>query len=110
MRLVLNGTPWQAHVKLSTDHAHSEWLEVGDYLLPAEAKAAPGERLLGIRVALAHGFCQKMQSSATGHSALVSLAVALAISQALAIDGGATNTSIMLDHLGEVLALPNLSL
>ncbi|MCB2380441.1 ATP-binding protein [Hymenobacter sp. BT635] len=110
VRLVFNSISWQVHVKLSIEHAHTEWMEVGDYLLPPGAKAAPGERLLGVRVALSHGFGQKMQSPSTGHSALISLAVGLAISQALANDGGATNTSILLDHLGEVLSLPNLSL
>lgn len=99
---------WQAHIELSPSHTHTEWLEVGDYLLPKSANAAPGERLIGMRVALAHPFCQKMQTSSSGQSTLVSLAVALAIAQVLAIAGGAQNTSIMLDYLSEALALPNL--
>jgi hypothetical protein len=108
VRLSFNDLLWQAHVELSSSHAHAEWLEIGEYLLPPTAKAAPGERLLGLRIALSHRFCQKMQSSGQGQSALVSLAVGLAISQALAIDGGAINTSIMLDYLSEVLASTSL--
>jgi hypothetical protein len=108
IKLKFYGFSWQIHVELNPSHSQTEWLEAGDYLLPKSAKAAPGERLLGVRVALSHPFCQKMQANASGQSTLVSLAVALAIAQVLAIAGGATNTSIMLEYLSEALALPTL--
>ncbi|GAA4027902.1 hypothetical protein GCM10022409_09900 [Hymenobacter glaciei] len=106
-RLKHNGTHWQVHVELSSSYAHSEWLEMGDHLIPKAAKSIPGERNLGVRIALTHPFFKKLAAHTT-EEMLVELAAGLAIARTIAAEGGATKTGLLLDFLGEVLAQPSL--
>lgn len=107
VRLTFNEVPWQVHVELSPSYAHTEWLEIGDHLLQKNVKASASERQLGLRIALSHRFSRKMEAASPDRSTMIDLAVGLAIARTLAVEGGATNTSLILDYLSEVLALSN---
>ena len=104
--LTYKGLTWQVQVELSSSYAFSEWLDVGDHLLKQEVKAAPTVRQLGLRIALNHPFAARLEARYGSRELLMELAIGLAVAQATAIDGGATNTSLLLDYFGDVLALP----
>jgi len=109
VRLKYNEAYWQVHIELSTSFAHHDWLEIGDHLIPKNAKATGGERLLGVRVAMTNPFLKQLAvSDATGSNTLTKLIASLAVARTLAMDGGATQTGLFLDFLGEVLAQPTL--
>ncbi|RTQ45841.1 hypothetical protein EJV47_23720 [Hymenobacter gummosus] len=101
---MLNGVSWRVYIELSSNPAHTDWLCISKLCIPADAQPGPNERLLGVRVSMAHPFTQQYDLLNNERlEPLLRLGAAIALAKTVASEGGAHSSGLLMDYINELL-------
>lgn len=103
-----NNTDWLIYVELTWDTNLINWIEIGDKYTKKYQEDNPklykNVRLVGIRLALRHPFCEKFASAdKTRIAPLLRLAVAIGLSEVIARESGVNNSSFFRNNINKLL-------